>query len=255
MPEGGPLMLALHNRLVTIEEQAVDFDVRAGRFVELLVRDGGRGMTAEVRSRLFEPFFTTKKAGQGTGLSLSEVYGVVKGHKGWIKVESAPGRGSTFRLYLPAADETPPAAPITSPTEKRGGECVLVVDDEDMVRDLARMVLERHGLRVLTAADGDEALAQYRAHTGEIDLVLLDYSLPGKTGLQVFEDLRKIDPEVCVVFASGYALEGDASPLLAAGGRAFIAKPYRPGELMEAVRKAISSTSRDPKGSAGKRET
>jgi two-component system, cell cycle sensor histidine kinase and response regulator CckA len=101
-------------------------------------------------------------------------------------------------------------------------------------------VMERHGLRVLTAADGDEALAQYRAHGGEIDLVLLDYSLPGKTGLQVFEDLRKIDPEVCVVFASGYALEGDASPLLTVGAAAFVAKPYRPAELMEAVRKALN---------------
>jgi two-component system cell cycle sensor histidine kinase/response regulator CckA len=251
MPDGGVLTLALRNRIVDAEEQAVELESRAGRFVELLIRDNGAGMTAEVRARLFEPFFTTKQAGQGTGLSLSEVYGVVKGHQGWIQVETEPDRGSTFRLYLPAAEETPADAPIPSAPMREGGKCVLVVDDEDMVRDLARVVLERHGLRVLVAADGDEALAQYGAHRDEIDLVLLDYSLPGVTGLQVFEELRKIDPEVSVVFASGYALEGNASPLLAAGAQAFIAKPYRPDELIEAVRKALSSFSRDPKGSAG----
>jgi two-component system, cell cycle sensor histidine kinase and response regulator CckA len=249
MPEGGVLTLALHNRIVGAAEQAVELEARAGRFVELLIRDNGVGMTEEVRARLFEPFFTTKQTGHGAGLGLSEVYGVVKGHQGWIEVETEPGRGSTFRLYLPAAEETPAAAPTPSPPAQ-GGQCVLVVDDEDMVRDLARTVLERHGLRVLVAADGDEALAQYGAHHGEINLVLLDYSLPGMTGLQVFEELRKIEPQLCVVFASGYALEGDASPLLAAGGRAFIAKPYRPEELMEAVRKALTSVSRDAERSA-----
>ena len=117
---------------------------------------------------------------------------------------------------------------------------MLVVDDEDMVRDLARLVLERRGFRVLTAADGEEALARYSAHFGRIDLVLLDYSMPGKTGLQVFEELRKLDPDVCVVFSSGYALEGDASPLLAAGARGFVAKPYRPADLVQAIGKVLA---------------
>jgi PAS domain S-box-containing protein len=239
MPGGGVLTLALGNRTVDAEEETVELEARAGRFIELVIQDNGAGMTPEVRARLFEPFFTTKPTGQGSGLSLSEVYGVVKGHQGWIEVETEPGQGSTFHLYFPAADEAPPDAPVPSPPAQGKGECVLVVDDEDMVRDLARVVLERHGLRVLVAADGDEALAQYGAHRGAIDLVLLDYSLPGMTGLQVFEALRKIDPQVCVVFASGYALEGDASPLLAAGGRAFIAKPYRPNELLQVVRKVL----------------
>ena len=243
MPDDGVLTLALGNHVVDAEEENVELEARAGRFVELLIRDNGVGMTDEVRARLFEPFFTTKQAGQGTGLSLSEVYGVIKGHKGWIKVDTEAGRGSTFRLYLPAAEETPAGASIMSGPTPDGGACVLVVDDEDGVRELARAVLEQHGLRVLVAADGDEALAQYTAHRGAVDLVLLDYSLPGMTGLQVFEGLKKINPEVSVLFASGYALEGDASPLLVAGGRAFIAKPYRPDELMEAVRKRLRVTS------------
>jgi CheY-like chemotaxis protein len=239
MPGGGVLTLALGNRTVDAEEETVELEARAGRFIELVIQDNGAGMTPEVRARLFEPFFTTKPTGQGSGLSLSEVYGVVKGHQGWIKVETEPGQGSTFHLYFPAADEAPPDAPVPSPPAQGKGECVLVVDDEDMVRDLARLVLERHGLRVLVAADGEEALAQYDANREAIDLVVLDYSLPGMTGLQVFKELRKLDPEVCVVFASGYALEGDASPLLAAGGRAFIAKPYRPNELLQVVRKVL----------------
>jgi len=238
MPAGGVLTLALANRVVGPEECAADLEARPGRFVELLVRDTGRGMTEEVRARLFEPFFTTKRTGEGAGLGLSEVYGVVKGHQGWIKVDTEPGRGSTFRLYLPAAAETAPVAP-PAPAEARGGECVLVVDDEDMVRELARLVLERRGFRVLTAAGGEEALTQYGGHPGAIDLVLLDYSMPGLTGLQVFEALRKLDPGVCVVFSSGYALEGNAAPLLAAGARAFVAKPYRPDELVQAVRQAL----------------
>ena len=217
MPDGGVLELALANHVVGPEEAAGDLEARPGRFVELRVRDEGRGMTPEVRARLFEPFFTTKPAGHGVGLGLSEVYGVIKGHQGWIKVESEPDRGSTFRVYLPAAASPVSAEPVAPAAEGGGGECVLVVDDEDMVRDLARLVLERRGYRVLTACDGEEALTQYGAHPGRIDLVLLDYTMPGLTGLQVFEALRKMDPKVCVVFSSGYGLQGDATPLLTAG--------------------------------------
>ena len=239
MPGGGVLTLAVANRVVGPEE-AADPEARPGRFVELLVQDDGRGMTPEVRARLFEPFFTTKAGEQGAGLGLSEVYGIIKGHQGWIRVESEPGRGSAFRLHLPAATESSPAGPAPPAAAAGGGECILVVDDEDMVRDLARLVLERRGFRVMTAADGEEALAQYGAHPGRIDLVLLDYSMPGLTGLQVFEALRKLDPKVCVVFSSGYGLQGDATPLLAAGARAFVAKPYRPDELAETIRKALA---------------
>ena len=240
MPQGGALTLGLANRVIGPEECGADLDARPGRFVELLVQDEGLGMTPAVRARLFEPFFTTKQASQGAGLGLAEVYGAVKGHQGWIKVDTEPGLGSAFRLYLPAAAEPAPVPPAAPENSSGGGECVLVVDDEDMVRDLARMVLERRGFRVLTADDGEAALAQYGAHPGRIDLVLLDYSMPGKTGLQVFEELRKLDPNVCVVFSSGYALEGDASPLLAAGAQGFVPKPYKPDDLVQALRKVLT---------------
>ncbi|HVS34385.1 MAG TPA: PAS domain S-box protein, partial [Gemmataceae bacterium] len=189
MQDDGTLTLTLTNLVIRPEEAAADLEARPGRFVELAVRDDGCGMTPEVRARLFEPFFTTKPPGRGVGLGLSEVYGVIKGHQGWIKVDTAPGRGSTFRLYLPVT-----AAPVTAASEApsaSGGESVLVVDDEEMVRELARLVLERRGYQVLTASDGEEALNQFSAHSGQIDLVLLDYSMPGLTGLDVFEALRK----------------------------------------------------------------
>ncbi len=241
MPGGGVLALAVANRVIDAEDETVELEARPGRYVELVIRDNGAGMTPEVRTHLFEPFFTTKAAGQGSGLSLAEVYGVVKGHHGWIKVETEPGRGSTFHLYLPAAEDAPAPVPSPSPSPDGAGKCVLVVDDEDAVRELARVVLERDGLSVLVAADGEEALAQYRAHRDVIDLVLLDFSLPGRTGLEVFKEMRQLNPGVCVVFASGYALEGDASPLLAAGAQAFIAKPYRPDELVQVVGKALAA--------------
>jgi PAS domain S-box-containing protein len=237
MPKGGVLTLALANRVLEPAEAAADLEARPGRFVELRVQDDGVGMTPEVRGRLFEPFFTTKPPGRGGGLGLSEVYGIVKGHQGWIKVETAPGRGSVFRIYLPATRPLPSPEPSG---EGGSGECVLIVDDEDSVRELARLTLERRGYRVLTACDGEDGLKRYAEHPGRIDLVLLDYSMPGLTGLEVFHELRKMDPKTSVLFSSGYGLQGDAAPLLAAGACAFVPKPYRPDELVQAVRQVLA---------------
>jgi PAS domain S-box-containing protein len=244
MPEGGALTLALANREVGPAECAADVRARPGRFVELTVRDEGEGMTPEVQARLFEPFFTTRKAGRAAGLGLATAFGVIKGHKGWISVESAPGRGAAFHVFLPAAAAPPAPAREPSAAPARGrSEGVLVVDDEEMVRALAALVLERRGFRALTAAGGEEALALYRARRTEIDLVLLDYSMPGMNGLEVLEALKALDPEVCVVFSSGYAQDGDAAPLLAAGGRAFVPKPYQPDELVRALRDVLDGRS------------
>jgi two-component system cell cycle sensor histidine kinase/response regulator CckA len=243
-----------------------------GRFVELTIRDTGHGMTAEVLERLFEPFFTTKEVGKGTGLGLPMVFGIVKGHGGRILVCSAPEAGSLFRIYLPAAGRTAGDAPLeasdvsasgpdpllaadllgdtpvatpfvstdTQPAVPGGGQLVLVVDDEELIRTVAGAVLEGAGFRVLTAADGTEALAAYRSHLDPagrsgIDLVLLDYTMPGRTGLEILHELRVLDPAVRVVFSTGYALDSTANQLLAAGAQAFVPKPYRPSELLHTV--------------------
>jgi PAS domain S-box-containing protein len=240
MPCGGKVTLALRNRDLGRADWAADVRARPGRFVELLVADDGVGMTPEVQARLFEPFFTTKKT-KGGGMGLATAFGVVKGHQGWIAVESAPGQGTTVRVFLPAAPAEAPAPP-PAPAECRGaGETVLLVDDEEMVRDLAAIVLQRWGFGVRTASGGKEAVELYRRGRHEVDVVLLDYSMPEMNGLQVLHALKEMNPDVRVVFSSGYALDGDAAPLLAAGGKAFVAKPYHPEELVQALRRALDA--------------
>ncbi|MBI1916701.1 MAG: PAS domain S-box protein [Planctomycetes bacterium] len=261
MPDGGTLTLAAANQELSEEDRASNVEGRSGRFVELSVSDTGVGMTPEVQARLFEPFFTTKKLGHGAGMGLAMVYGIVKAHKGWVSVQSMPGQGSTFRLYLPAAvsavrpagagaprpsaignrPEEPPAADSRQPIAE--AECVLVVDDEDLVRALAEAVLHRWGYRVLTACDGEEALAIFKQRRAEIDLVLLDYSMPKLTGLQVFQQMQQLDPQVCVIFSSGYAVDKDSDQLLAGGARAFLPKPYRADDLIRTVRHVLDQKS------------
>ena len=246
MPFGGTLTLSAVNRVLREADCALNVEARPGRFVELAISDTGNGMTPEVQARLFEPFFTTKKMGQGAGMGLAMAYGIVKAHKGWITVDSVPGEGSTFRLYLPATGESISCARIEDKSGSGGApeggrECILVVDDEDLVRTLAEAVLQRWGYRVLTACDGEEALEVYRRHAAEIDLVLLDYSMPKLTGLQVFQEMQKLDPNLCVIFSSGYTMDKDSDQLLVAGARAFIPKPYRPDDLIRTVRQVLDN--------------
>jgi PAS domain S-box-containing protein len=242
MPEGGTLTLSLANRTFTPEDCAADLETRPGSFVELCVRDNGRGMLPKVRERIFEPFFTTKKPAQGAGMGLSVVFGIVKGHKGWITVDSQPGKGTAFHIYIPAARTPTPSAVshIARPLEPTNAERILVVDDEPLVRDVARTVLERTGFQVVSAEDGEEALEIYRREGRGIDLVLLDYIMPRMNGVQVLKELQQLDPDVCVLFSSGYHTDHEVDQLLAAGGRGFVAKPYRPQDLVQTIRNVLA---------------
>jgi CheY-like chemotaxis protein len=242
MPEGGVLTLSVANRTFTEADCAGHLDCRPGDFVELSVRDTGCGMTPEVRERMFEPFFTTKKLGQGVGMGLSVVFGIVKGHKGWIAVHSQPGAGSAFHIYLPAAEtRAAESKPVRQPAPASApGGNILVVDDEPLVRDLARTVLERWGFQVRTAEGGPAALDIYRRERETINLILLDYTMPGMNGVQVLQELLRIDPEVCVVFSSGYSMDHDVNQLLAAGALAFVPKPYRPQDLVQTIRDTLA---------------
>jgi CheY-like chemotaxis protein len=235
MPDGGTLTVEAAN--------APDPDGGPGGFVRLTVSDTGVGMTDDVKAKVFDPFFTTKGVGQGTGLGLAVVYGVAKAHGGRAEVESAPGAGSRFNVYLPwalgpgerpAPAQEPQAGPATS-----NGETVLLVDDEDAVRELARTALEMAGYRVLTAADGAEGVDAFREARGEVRLVVLDASMPRMSGRQAFEAIRQIDPEVKVLFASGYhggGLLPDSAP-----GTRLLHKPYIPSQLTATVREMLAA--------------
>lgn len=239
---GGTLTLALTNRDLTAEDCIGQVDARPGPFVELRVNDTGQGMSPAVQARIFEPMFSTHGPGRGMGLAV--VFGIVRAHKGWVAVESTPGQGTTFHVYLPAstkpAQAPRPVTPAAAPAAHPDGACVLVADDEPLVRELARSVLERAGFRVLTASDGSEALAACRGHVDAIDAVLLDYTMPGLTGLEVLQELRQFAPNLRVVFSSGYALEHEVQQFLDAGARAFLPKPYRPRDLVQAIQRALA---------------
>jgi CheY-like chemotaxis protein len=198
-------------------------------------------MPPEIRERIFEPFFTTKKPGLGAGMGLSVVFGIVKGHKGWITVDSQPGKGTSFFIYLPVARAVSPSAVqhIVRPLEPTNAERILIVDDEPLVRDVAKTVLERTGFQVVSAEGGEEALEIYRREGNAIDLVLLDYIMPRMNGVQVLKELQQLDPNVCVLFSSGYHTDHEVDQLLAAGGRGFVAKPYRPQDLVQSIRDVL----------------
>ena len=247
MPSGGELHLKTGNVMIP-QRLLKPYEIHPGRYVEIVVRDTGHGMDQQISSRVFEPFFTTKEMGKGTGLGLASAYGIIKNHNGYIDVSSAPGKGSVFRIYLPARDQCD--VPEVSADEclvARGSGTVLVVDDEPDIREVARDMLVALGYAVYTAADGPEALEIFRSKQDAIDLVILDLIMPGMGGAEVFDRLRELDPNVDVLVSSGYSQEGDAAEILARGGRGFIQKPFRMNALSLKVDDLVSSISRDVK--------
>ncbi|MFH1738872.1 MAG: PAS domain S-box protein [bacterium] len=215
-----------------------------GHFVVVSVSDNGAGMTAEIQQHIFEPFFTTKQVGKGTGLGLASCYGVIKQHNGWINTHSELGKGTTFKIYLPVAEETTQNIGEEPFEEIRGGkETILLVDDEEMIRDLGKMTLEEYGYTVLLAADGEEALDIYLKEPDRIDLIILDLSMPHLSGQEMLERLYSASPGVRVIISTGYDRGPDtASPkrLRPAG---YVSKPYSPDGLARTVREVLDTPS------------
>jgi PAS domain S-box-containing protein len=242
MPDGGTLTLETRN--VTLDEEGARAipEARPGRYVRLSVADTGYGMSPEVQARLFEPFFTTKEIGKGTGLGLSVVYGIVKGHNGFINVYSEEGRGSTFHVYLPAIELTVEGREVEMLELPTGTETILMVDDEERVRELGQRVLELCGYTVLMAEDGLQALEVYQAHRGEIALVVLDVIMPQMGGRECLRRLREMDPGVRVLISTGYTVNGSAQQLVAEGALGVVEKPFQLYDFAAAVRAALDKS-------------
>lgn len=242
MPGGGHIYLKAEN-IVLDHAFSGTHAVTPGRYVKISVKDTGVGMDERTRERIFEPFFTTREMGRGTGLGLATVYGIVTGHRGTICVESEPGRGTTFDIFLPASDRRPEVEKTTKKEIPGGGKTVLVVDDEHMVLDVTKRILERLGYRVLTAGSGSEALRVYGESGDGIDVVLLDMIMPDMGGGEAFERLKGMNPEVNVVLASGYSFEGEAEKIFRKGCRGYLQKPYTKEELSRKIQEAAGGGS------------
>ncbi len=211
-----------------------------GRYVFAEVTDTGCGMDQETQHRIFDPFFTTKFAGRGLGLAA--VLGIVRGQKGTIQVQSEPGRGTVIRVWFPASLRTAEpkiASPQSCPERSRGGGTVLVADDEVIVRSVVVRALEESGFAVLTAGDGREALQRFRQHLDEIDVVILDLTMPGLSGEQVIREIRELRAEVPVILSSGYAEEDAVRRVAGVELVGFMQKPYRPAALVEKLRALV----------------
>lgn len=242
MPEGGRLML---------KTSLVDLPVghpsglKSGSYVCMSVEDTGTGIPEEVRDRIFEPFFTTKKPGSGTGLGLSMVYGIMANHQGAVVCRSQAGRGSRFDCFFPASSEAFQESE-SSTEEKKSSPLpppatVLLVDDEENLRTAGREMLELFGHRVLTAADGEEALSIYAQEGPGIDVVLLDLIMPGMGGRKCLEKLLALRPDAKIIVASGFSANHSVQDILIAGAFDFLAKPYSADQLLEKIAKALSA--------------
>ena len=240
MPKGGRLDLSL--RAVALDRIAASklSDARPGTFVALTVADSGCGIPRENLEHLFEPFFTTKDVGRGTGLGLATVYGIVKQHNGWISVESEVGRGTKFDIYLPAS-EKPISATITPAKKVRGGsERILLVEDEEPLRELVRCVLESYGYNVVDAPSGKRAFDVWKEHERNFDLLLTDIVMPdGVTGRDLADALKQEKPDLRVLFSSGYSSDIIGKDFVLADGVNFLQKPYNPQTLGETVRDCL----------------
>lgn len=246
MPQGGRLLIHAQEQEMKEENVRRNPKGRLGRFACLNVSDTGCGIAPQTLSHLFEPFFTTKEPGQGTGLGLATVYGIVKQHEGWIEVESESGQGATFKVFLPLSLKTAEAAlSLEAETKVTGGsETILLVEDEPAVRRLARGILLRHGYRVYEAGSGMEALSVWEEHGSKIELLLTDMVMPGGlSGRELARRLREKKSNLKVAYTTGYSLDAMANDCALQEDLNFLPKPYSPQKLAQIVRRCLDEPS------------
>ncbi|MES2440679.1 MAG: PAS domain S-box protein [Verrucomicrobiota bacterium] len=245
MPDGGLLTISAENLTLDTHYAGLDLEAKPGPYVLLQIEDNGTGMSEEVMGKIFEPFFTTKEIGRGTGLGLSTSLAIVKSHGGFIRVYSESGKGTTFKVYLPARTERSEVIITSTGTEMpRGrGEMILVVDDEASVRQITQQTLEAFGYRVLLAADGAEALAVYSRQGDQIAAVLTDMMMPVMDGPATIQVLRKLNPRLPVIAASGLTANGQIAHAASLGVKHFLPKPYTAETLLKMLRDVLAEKS------------
>jgi CheY-like chemotaxis protein len=241
MPDGGKLTLELENVEVNEAVARMNPDASPGRYVALSVTDTGTGIPPENLDKIFDPFFTTKEVGKGTGLGLSTVIGIVKSHGGFIQVNSRLGQGTQFKVYLPACETSKDSEKNLKPgpLPQGKGELVLLVDDEESIRRVARQTLERYGYQMIEASDGTQGLAQYTQHQSEVRLVITDVVMPFMDGPALIRALRQLNPQVKIIAMSGHQSKAGAGHLPPKSVQALLAKPFNAAELLQALQQAL----------------
>jgi len=242
MPGGGKITIRTHN--VTIDRHFTSASpwAREGEFVVLSVKDTGEGIDPEVQERVFEPFFTTKEVGKGTGLGLATVYAIAERHNGFVHLESTPGMGTAFFIYLPVAEKKATVTSVAK-TDAAGegqGETILLAEDDDLVRDLTIRILTRAGYQVIVAKDGDEAVAQFHKNRDSLDLAMVDMVMPKRSGREVFDAIRRYAEALPVLFSSGYGQDDLGGEPITGNNVSQIQKPFKPAELLRAVQQLLA---------------
>ena len=241
MPDGGSLILKTEN-VVLGEEEAGIVGVDTGKYVKLVLSDTGTGIDEPTRKRIFEPFFSTREMGRGTGLGLAFAYGTIRGHGGMILVESEKGKGTAFTIFLPSSGKSLEKEEQIVQKVLRGKETVLLVDDEDMIIDVAGQMMERLGYEVISSTSGKEAIDLYRQSSDKIGLVILDMGLPDMSGDETVHRLKEINPNAKVLFSSGYSIEEQSRSTLALEIEGFLQKPFNLSQLSQKLREVLDQS-------------
>ncbi|MEH2275896.1 MAG: response regulator [Nostoc sp.] len=240
MPNSGILSISAENLLIDENYARMNLEAKEGPYTVITVFDTGVGISREILDRIFEPFFTTKDVGQGTGLGLSTVLGIIKSHGGFVNVYSEPGNGTSFKVYLPAVEGMETLSLEELPPQTGHGELILVVDDEVAIQEITRTSLEAHNYKTLIASDGMEAIALYAQNRDKISAVLMDIMLPSLDGLTAIRTLLKINPQVRIIASSGLTSDNKLSAVAAIGVNTFLSKPYTVNELLFSLQKVLS---------------
>ena len=241
MPDGGKFLIETENVYLDDDYVQHHLGAKPGPYVLLTASDTGHGMDGETVEKIFEPFFTTKEIGKGTGLGLASVYGIINSHGGFINCYSEIGQGTTFKIYLPAIEhvDTDESTNLVDNAPRGGTETILLVDDEEPIRNFATQALKEFGYTVLTASSGEAAIETYSTNPHGIDLVITDIGMPGMGGHRCFQELIRINPAAKIIIASGYSIDGPIKKTLEAGAAGYVGKPYRLTDLLDKVRAVL----------------